>query len=471
MSTDTPSDDTSTTTHKGHFQEALRLSLPLVISQFLIMVSGFISNLMLSRVSDTAFAAGLFINAIQLILVTVIFGLLSSTSPLIGKVIGQDKQPERVGQLFIAGCTVSLLLCIPTIATLIFIEPIMLILGQPESMAQQCSEYFRIYLWSVPAAGLISVFVQLLLGTFKQVVVFLYSIGNLLASTTLGYVLIFGKLGFPVMGLEGLAWAVSITSWSAALALGCFVLRHPDYRDKKLLSPTWPNLKQDSGSITRLGLPISIHVGNEMFSFLLVVIMVGWISIEALNMQQVATRYLLMLAIPIFGLSQAVTVAISKQFGANNLGEVRHTGHAYIRMGIIYSLVILVLFALIPEVFISVFIENTPENASVYQTLSIILVLVALGQVFDAVKNIITGALRGLHDTRFPMQLSFIIIWPIGVPLAYLMGFTFNWGLIGITIAHDVAIALACIFLYWRWVNKFKDEESYERLLKAATKQ
>jgi len=61
------------------------------------MVSGSISNLMLSRISETAFAAGLFINTIQLILVTVIFGLLSSISPLIGKVMGQEKQSERVG--------------------------------------------------------------------------------------------------------------------------------------------------------------------------------------------------------------------------------------------------------------------------------------------------------------------------------------------------------------------------------------
>lgn len=455
MPTDRPS-NSSEMPPKGHFQEALKLSLPLVISQFLIMASGFISNLMLSHVSATAFAAGLFINAIQLILVTVIFGLLSSLSPLIGKVIGQEKRPEHVGQLFIAGCTVSLLLSIPTMATLFFIDPIMLALGQPESLAQQCSEYFKIYLWSVPAAGFISVFVQFLLGTFKQIVVFLYSIGNLLISSIAGYILIFGKLGFPTLGLEGLAWAVSITSWSAALTLGVFILRHPDYQDKKLLNLKWKNLKQDIRSITKLGLPISIHIGNEMFSFLFIIIMVGWISIEALNMQQVVTRYLLMLAIPIFGLSQAVTVAISRQFGANKLNEVKHTGQAYIRMGIIYSTVILLMFALIPNVFISVFIENSPENASIYHTLSIILVLTAIGQIFDAVKNIVTGALRGLHDSRFPMQLSFIIIWPVGVPLAYVMGFTFNWGLIGITIAHDMVIALTCIFLYWRWINKYR---------------
>lgn len=425
---------------------------------------------MLSRVSETAFAAGLFINVIQLILITVIFGLLSSLSPLIGKVIGQDKQPEHVGQLFVAGCLISLLLCIPTMAILYFIEPIMLSLGQPANLAHQCAQFFHVYMWSIPAAGLITVFIQLLLGTFKQIVVFFYSIGNLLISSILGYTLIFGKFGFPVLGLEGLAWAVSISSWSAALVLGFFILRNPDYQDKKMLSFQKQNLKKDVYKIIKIGLPISIHVGNEMFSFLFMIVMVGWISIEALAMQQVVTRYLLMLAIPIFGLSQAITVVISKQFGANRLSEIKQTCHAYISMGVIYSLVILFMFAFIPNIFISVFIENSSKNAHIYQTLSIVLILMAIGQIFDAIKNITIGALRGLHDTRFPMQLSVITIWPIGVPLAYVMGFTLNWGLIGITIAHVTVIALCSVILYFRWINKFKNEESFHRLQETAAK-
>ncbi|NRD72199.1 MATE family efflux transporter [Shewanella sp. VB17] len=448
-------------TSKKVFQEAVKLSFPLVISQFLFMSSGFISNLMLSRVSENAFAAGLFINVIQIILVTVIFGLLSSLSPLIGKVIGQKQQLEHVGQLFISGCIISFLLCIPIICTLYFIEPIMLAIGQPPSLAQQCALYFHIYLWSIPAAGLISVFIQLLLGTFKQIIVFAYSIGNLFLSSILSYILIFGKLGSPALGLEGLAWAVSISSWLAVILLGTFILRHPDYRDNKLLNLKNKNIRKQMASITKLGLPVSIHIGNEMFSFLFVITMVGWISIEALNMQQIVTRYLLMFAIPIYGLSQAITVSISKQFGAKNISEIQSIGQAYIKIGIIYSVFLLVVFTTIPDTLISLFIENKSENTNMYYTLSIILILVAVGQIFDSIKNIITGALRGLHDTKFPMKVSIIIAWPIGVPLAYLMGFTYNGGLIGITLAHIITIALVCICLYLRWIKLCRNMTSF----------
>jgi multidrug resistance protein, MATE family len=441
---------------KSRLQEALKISLPIMAFQFMMMVGGFISNLMLSRVDETSFAAGLLISTVQLSLVTVVFGLLYSLSALIGRVVGEARQPERVGQLFIAGCVVALLICIPTMLLLYFVKPILLALGQPVSMVELCTRYFHIYLWSVPALALISVYVQFLLGTLKQGVVFLYSICNLSVSTLLGYLLVFGKLGLPALGLEGLAWAVSITSWLAALTLGTFILRNSGYRAYALLALRWGNLKQGMGRIVRIGLPISVQMGNEIFSFLVTTIMVGWLGIEALNVQQVATRYLFMLIIPVAGLSQAATVVISKYSGAGDLGEVKRSGKAYAGMGLVYALIVLLAFVLIPGPFIRLFIENKPENAGVYRTLELILVLIAVGQIFDAVRNIITGALRGLQDTKFPMLVSMVIIWPIGVPLIYIMGFTLHGGLVGIAVVQDLGMALGCAILCWRWKNSLK---------------
>lgn len=452
--------DNAATKPKGRLQEALTISLPIMASQFMMMIGGFVNSLMLSRIDEASFAAGLLISSIQLSLVIVVFGLLYSVSSLIGRVMGEGKQLERVGQLFIAGCAVALLVCVPTIVLLYFIEPILLALGQSVALVELCTRFFKIYLWAVPAIGLVSVCVQLLLGTLKQGLVFLYSIGNLLVSIVLGYLLIFGKLGLPALGLDGLAWATLITSWLAALALGGFILQHSGYRSYALLAFQWKSVKQNIGSIARVGVPISVQMGNELFSFALTTIMVGWLGIEELNMQQVISRYLLMLVIPAVGLSQAATVVISRQFGAGDLGEAKRAGHAYAAMGLVYSLVVLVMFAAAPNIFIRVFIEDLPKNAAIYHKLAIILVIVAIGQIFDVVRNIITGALRGLQDTKFPMQVSIIMIWLVGAPLAYVMGFTLHWGLVGIALANIVGMALGCITLWWRWRNRFNSTMS-----------
>lgn len=440
---------------KSTVREALKISLPIMIYQFVVMIGGFISNLMLSRVGPTAFATGLLINSIQMLLLTVVFGVLYAVSPLIGHVKGEGTQPERVGHLFGAGLCVALLLCVPTIVALIFIGPILAALHQPAELVAACSGFFKIYVWSLPAVGIISVCVQLLLGILKQVLVLLYSICSLLLSTTLGYLLIFGKLGLPALGLNGLAWAQSVTAWLAALLLCGMVLGHRSHRPYGLLAFHGEPVRQGVKRIAKVGFPIAVQMGNEILSFFVTTIMVGWLGIVALNVQQVATRYLLLLVIPIIGLSQAATVVASRHFGAGRLSSVKQIGDAYTRMGVVYSLIVLAAFALVPSLFVRVFIEDTPANAAIYHTLAIILVLIAVGQIFDAARNTLTGALRGLQDTKFPMQVSMILIWPIGVPLAYVMGFTLNWGLIGITAAHDVVMVIGAAILWWRWKNRF----------------
>jgi multidrug resistance protein, MATE family len=436
-------------------REALKIAMPIMVSQFVVMIGGFVSNLLLSRVNATTFAAGLLINGVQMILTTVVFGMLFALSPLVGHVKGEGRDLERIGNLFSAALVVAMLLCVPIIVLLLFISPILMVLRQPPELVSACTDFFRIYIYSVPAIGIISVCVQLLLGILKQALVLLYSLCSLLLATLLGYLLIFGKLGLPMLGLKGLAWAQSITAWTAVLVLGGFVLSHGSHRAYGLLAMRARPVRHGVTRIVKIGLPISVQMGNEILSFFVTTVMVGWLGIAALNMQQVATRYLLLLVIPIVGLSQAATVVASRHFGGGRLGAVKQVGDAYTRLSMIYSLIVLVAFALVPSLFIRVFVADTPENAGIYHMLSIILVLIAVGQIFDAARNTLTGALRGLQDTKFPMIISTILIWPVGVPLAFVMGFALDWGLVGITIAHDVVMMAGAMILWKRWRSRF----------------
>ncbi|WP_256244210.1 MATE family efflux transporter, partial [Burkholderia ubonensis] len=227
------------------------------------------------------------------------------------------------------------------------------------------------------------------------------------------------------------------------------------HRPYGLLAMRGEPVRQGVTRIVKVGFPISVQMGNEILSFFVTTVMVGWLGIAALNVQQVATRYLLLLVIPIVGLSQAATVVSSRHFGGGRLGAVKQVGDAYTRMGVVYSLIVLAAFALMPSLFVRVFVADTPENAGIYHTLSIILVLIAIGQIFDAARNTLTGALRGLQDTQFPMKVSMILIWPVGVPLAYVMGFTLEWGLVGITVAHDIVMVIGAAILWQRWRNRF----------------
>lgn len=439
------------TSTPARIREALKVSSPIIVSQLLMTASGFITSIMLSNVDSVTFAAGLLIAAINMAIVTVVFGLLFSCSALIGKVVGEGTRLERVGHLFGGASSTGLLISIPVILVLYNIRPLLLMAGQPEAIADLCQVYFRVYVWGVPAIALVSACMQFLLGSFQQGYVFLNSLCNLLILSLLSYALIFGAFGLAPKGLVGLAWASVAVSWFSCIALLLFVALRKRNGPYDLLRFDRAQWLQSARDIVRVGVPISVQMGNEIGSFLVTTLMVGWISVAALEMQQVTTRYLMLLVIPLVGFSQAATIVISRQFGARNTDEVRSTGWFYVGLGVAYAFVVLLLFLIFPKPLIGVFIEYTPEADAVFRTLSVLLVVVAIGQIFDAVRNIITGALRGLLDSKYPMLVSIVMIWGGGIPLAYFMGFTLGYGLIGMAVAHSLAMAIGAAVLVRRF--------------------
>jgi MATE family multidrug resistance protein len=448
----------------GRIREALKVSSPIIVSQLLMTASGFITSIMLSNVDSVTFAAGLLIAAINMAIVTVVFGVLFSCSALIGKVMGEGTRLERVGHLFGGASCTGLLIGIPVMVVLYNIRPLLLMAGQPEAIADLCHIYFRVYVWGLPAVALVSACMQFLLGTFQQGYVFLNSLCSLVILTLVSYALIFGAFGFPPMGIVGLAWASMATSWLSCIALLLFVaLRKGNkaYAPWRFDRGQW---LQSAREIVRVGIPISVQMGNEIGSFLVTTLMVGWISVAALEMQQVTTRYLMLLVIPLVGFSQAATIVISRQFGARNTDEVRSTGWFYTGLGLTYAFGILLLFLLFPKQLIGVFIHYTPEAEATFHTLSILLVVVAIGQIFDSVRNIITGALRGLLDSKYPMLVSILMIWGVGIPLAYFMGFTLDYGLIGMAIAHNLTMAIGAAVLFVRFQSKVRGLSQTDRM-------
>lgn len=456
MSADTGNGTVATATQE-RLREALKISFPIIVSQLLLTLSGFLTSIMLSSVDSATFAAGLLIAAINMAIITVVFGLLFSTSALIGKVIGEGTRPERVGQLFAAACITALLIAVPVSILLYNVKPLLLLAGQAEAVADLCQTYFRIHVWGMPAVALVSAYMQFLLGTFQQGYVLLNSLCTLLVVTLLSYLLIFGGLGLPPLGIAGLAWASVATSLLSCIALSAFIVMRRKNNVYELLRADPGSLRPAARSIVKLGFPISVQMGNEIGSFLVTTIMVGWISIAALEMQQVTTRYLMLLVIPLAGLSQAATIAVSRQFGARHFGEVGRTGRFYVGLGLVYAFGVLMLFLIAPRPLIGVFLTYTPEAEQTFRALSLLLLVVAIGQIFDAVRNIATGALRGLLDSQYPMQISIVLIWFVGIPLAYFIGFTQGYGLVGIAAAHSFVMALGAAALVVRFRGKVQE--------------
>jgi MATE family multidrug resistance protein len=421
-----------------------------MLAQALPAIGAFINALMLARVSGHVFAASMITSSVQLTIMTVSTALLFALGAMFSRVLGDGMDPTRIGRIFSAGLVIGLLIALANMLLFWNMGRVLHLLRQPESLVVLCDAFFRVALWSVPASACLAVYNQFLLGTFNQRAALAFSVFSLAFNASCNYVLIFGKLGLPALGLQGLAWSSVVSSGATFLVLTLYITQNPKHREYCLVQFGLAGLRRSLGLILKIGVPICIQVGNELFAFFATTIMVGWMGAESLEAKQVTTRYLMLLVIPIFGISQASTVLVGRQFGAQDLHLAKSYANVCVALGLAYTLLTLLTFAVMPQPFIRIFLGDTTRGELMH-LIAQLLVIAALGQVFDSVRNVITGALRGLQVTKAPMLVGLVSVWLFAVPLSYVMGFTWKMGLPGMAWAHTIAMAASATVLYLHW--------------------
>ena len=202
----------------------------------------------------------------------------------------------------------------------------------------------------------------------------------------------------------------------------------------------------------KIGGPMSLQISGEMLSMLAITTMVGWLGSHALAAYQVLTQYFFLVIIPIFALSQAASILIGHACGSEQMGEIKTLGSSSLNVSLLISIIVGTVFILFPKILASLYFDVTkPENAEIVSLIIVLFAISAFTLLLDTVKNVITGALRGLFDSKFPMFVGLSTIWLIGIPLSYLFAFTLHFGVIGIAMGSAVGMLIGAIIILYRW--------------------
>jgi MATE family multidrug resistance protein len=127
------------------------------------------------------------------------------------------------------------------------------------------------------------------------------------------------------------------------------------------------------------------------------------------------------------GISIAASTLVGRYVGADDPDAVNRSMRTSLYVGVGLAAGVAVLFVSMPSMLVSIF----TSDPSVLALGRPIVLLGALFQVFDAIAIITEGALRGAGDTRWPFGVQTALGWGFFVPAAYLLGVTFEGGLIG----------------------------------------
>ncbi len=445
--------NTTESTISSIAKRILKLALPMSSQQLITSGSGFLCMAMLAQLGHKVLAASSLIFATQMTFSTIGLSILFSISLLVSHADGA-KDYAKVGSIMQQGWRFGIIISIPVMILFWHIGAILICLHQDPTIAAIVQKFFHVFLWGVIPLFLLAANNQLCFGVRQQHLSLKISIAGVLVLLITAYILIFGKFGAPALGVQGFAYAmvlqyvfVLITTLTCFYRMEFFQKFHLFSRLNQL-HRDWKNMKL----ILALGWPMSLQISGELLSFFVNTTMIGWLGVHALGAAQVVGQYQFLCVIPIFALAQATSILIGHAVGSKALHEVKRLGYISVGFSVGLTLIFAIIFISFPKFLASLYINvHDPINSSVLHLIVLLFIIGSISQIFDAVRNTLTGALRGVLDTRFPMFISIGVIWIVGVPLSYFFAFTLALGIIGIPLGAIAGIIISTILLFWRW--------------------
>lgn len=434
--------------YKIHFKQNFNLAYPVVISQLGHILVSVCDSIMVGRTGTLPLAAASLSNSIFTMVMVLGLGMSFGITPLIAVADGR-KNKRRISLLLINGTFLCTLIGILLFLVGYLFSPVLYYLRQPPEVVRLAIPYLNILLFSLVPLMIFQGFRQFAEGlSLTRQSMYVSVLANIL-NFGLNYLLIFGNLGFPRLGLDGAAIATLISRIVMAIMMGMYIWRSPrfaEYRDKtrkKILS------LQHMYRIGKLGLPIAVQMIFEMSAFSFSAVMIGWLGTKQLAAHQIAINVASVTYMMAGGIAAAATIRVSNALGRNRYLEMRQAGISSMVMALLFMSVMAAILvtgkSLIPSLYVT--------DSEVIKVASGLLIIAALFQLSDGVQVVGLGALRGLEDVKIPGIISLLAYWIIGLPTGYFLCFKAGFGVNGIWMGLLVGLTIAAVLLFFRFRN------------------
>lgn len=441
----------SRNTLKTHIRASILLGVPLVLAQLAQMLITVIDSIMLGWLGVKELAAGTL--AAQLFFIFLIFalGFGSAIMPLVSSALGRGEARE-VRRSARMGLWILFALSVLFILPLWFTEKILILMGQEAELAALAASYMVIAQWSLIPAFLLIGLRDFLTSLGQAQIIMWFTVITAALNALLNYMFIFGNFGAPRLEMEGAAIATVIANGFALVITAVYVWRHKSTKEYEIFTriwrADWPAFKQ----IARLGFPISLSILAEAGLFSAATIMIGWLGTIPLAAHGIALQIASMAFMVPFGLSQVATVRVGYALGQANSQAITFASRAVIFLALGFALCSAAVFVITPEPLIRFFLDPDDQNISAVTSYAIgLLYMAAVFQIVDGLQVVTAGILRGLSDTKIPMIIATISYWPVGLSVAWFLGFKLEFGGAGIWAGLASGLACAAILLLYRF--------------------
>jgi len=403
---------------KDYFTQLYKLAAPIALQNLLTASLSMVGNVMVGQLGDASIAAVGLAGQVFFLLMLILFGISSGSAMFTAQLWG-NKDITNLRKvlglclslgIFVAGLFFLLCELIPAQIIGIFtIDPQVIALG---------GEYLQIYAWAFLFFSITSGFAAVLRSIGEVKLPMLITVSALVLNIALNYVLIFGALGFPAMGIRGAAISAVI-----ARVLECLAIVLITYRNKYPIAAKLSELLGFSSSfLGRIFKPVFPVILNELFwslaitTYNIVYARIGTTSIAAINIVGTVDNLAM---VPFFGLSSAIAIIAGHKIGAGEKESAYREVGRTLGLTFIFALVVCGIVLVIKGPLIGLY-KITPDVALFANRALLILAFWMVVRSQNMI--LIVGMMRSGGDTRYSLFLDGVIIWILGVPMAILGG-------------------------------------------------
>lgn len=406
--------------HKpGGIRELLILAFPMIISTACDGIMTFTDRLFLARVGSEQMNAAMGGGVAMQTLIFFFVGLTGYSTALVAQYFGAGQKQNSSRAAFQA-----ILVTLAAWPIILLAKPIMVhffnFMNVPASQAGYQLEYLNILAWGSVLGMMRYTLGCYFTGIGKTAIVMRATLAALVINVVLDYVLIFGKFGFPAMGIRGAAIATISGAGFAVIVLLIAYFSKNNREEFKVLKSFRFNY-EIMRKLIYYGFPAGLEMFLNFLAFLTMVALFHSRGDVAATATTIMFNWDLVSFIPLLGIEIAVTSLVGRYMGAGRPLIAHHAAISAIKTGIFYSIIILALFVFVPEWLVRIFHPEKPSEVfEMAVPVAVNMIRIAsLYVLIEAVLVAIVGALRGAGDTHFTMLASVTAHW-LFIPILYL---------------------------------------------------
>lgn len=424
----------------------LRVAIPVVLAELGWMAMGVIDTIMVGPLGPEAIAATGIGTSLHMAFAIFGMGLLLGLDTLVSQAFGA-RHLDECHRWFVHGVALALVLTTPLMLIcwgVYLAIPAMRFHPDVQPLLQG---YYGVVIWSSPLLLLYAAFRRYLQGMHlvKPVMVALVSAN--IVNAAANWVLIYGELGVPAMGVVGAAWATIISRGYMVAVLVAAVVMYDRWRWADVPAMFARLNIASFRRLLRLGFPAASTVALEVGVFASATALAGRLDPISAASHQIALNIAALAFMVPLGLASAGAVRVGHAVGAADPPRAAAAGWTAILLGMVFMVLAASAFVLVPRSLIAVF----TRDEAVLALGSSLLLIAAVFQLFDGLQGVATGVLRGVADTRTPMLTNLAAHWFFGLPVGYTLCFVLGLGVRGLWIGLSTGLIIAGVVLLYAW--------------------